>query len=400
MKLAVFSHKPCWHATDSPTGVATDGGFPFQMRALSELFDETRLLVPVRGQAATKGQIPLAGHNLTVVPLTRRSGTGLMSKLSFAPWLVRNSLTMLRELRAADAIHTPIPGDVGTTGMLLAWASGKPLFVRHCGNWLRPVTLAERFWRWFMEKTAGGRNVMLATGGTLEPPSRANPHVKWIFSSSLTENELKAHASPHSYPSKGEVRLIIAARQEKAKGAGRVIQALPILARDFPQVSFDVLGHGSAIPEFKRLAAELNVQERVTFTGLLDHNQVLARLQAATIFVFPTTSSDGFPKAVLEGLATGLPVIATCVSVLPQLLGNGCGVLIAEATPEAVAQGVKQVLASAAAYEAMSRKAIATAHQYSLEAWRDTIGQYLSAAWGPLREAQKSVVRGPWSCGQ
>jgi hypothetical protein len=36
----------------------------------------------------------------------------------------------------------------------------------------------------------------------------------------------------------------------------------------------------------------------------------------------------------------------------------------------------------------MSRKAVETAQQYSLEAWRDTIGGYLTAAWGPLKKSE------------
>ncbi len=354
------------------------------MRALSELFVETRLLVPVRELAAPKGEIYLAGNKLTVVPLTSRSGSGLSSKLSFFPWLLRNSVTIFRELRAADAIHTPIPGDVGTVGMLFAWALRKPLFVRHCGNWLKPVTVAEKLWRRFMESTAGGHNVMLATGGMLQAPSAKNSNVHWIFSSSLTQDELKSWASPRSFPSNGAIRLVIVARQEIAKGAGTVIRSLPLLAKQFPKIEFEIVGDGSAIPEFTKLARELGVADRVHFAGKLNHEQVMARLKAATLFMFPTTSSDGFPKAVLEGLASGLPVIATRVSVLPKLLGNGCGILIDEPTPEAVARGVEMALADSAAYEAMSRHSIETARQYSLETWRVTIGGYLTKAWGPL----------------
>ena len=393
MKLAIFSHKPCWPCTGSPTGYATDGGFPFQMKALSELFDETRLLVPCSPSTNGTGEIALEGHNLSVVPLSPRRGSGLSAKLSFLPWLLWNGPAMFRELLGADAVHAPIPGDVGTVGMLLAWMFRKPLFVRHCGNWLRPVTAAEKLWRWFMETTAGGRNVMLATGGTAEPPSRKNPNVRWIFSTSLTQTELSSYASPRSYPSLSTIRLIIVARQEKAKGAGTVIQSLPLLARRFPNVTFEIVGEGSAIPEFKRLAGISGVAGRVQFSGKLNHEQVMQHLREAHLFVFPTTSSDGFPKAVLEGLASGLPVVATRVSVLPQLLGSGCGVLINEATPEAVARGVEEALTDAARYNAVSLQAIASARQYSLETWRDTLAGYLQEAWGPLRN--QSSVQAP-----
>ncbi len=385
MKLVVFSHKACWACAGSPTGYATDGGFPFQMKAISELFDETVLLLPCYPRDCAKGEIALTGQNLRVVPLTSRRGTGLYSKPSFLPWLLCNSGTILRELRRADGVHAPIPGDVGTVGMLGAWLFQKPLLVRHCGNWLRPVTVAEKFWFWFMETFAGGHNVMLATGGAAELPSQKNSNVHWIFSSSLTQKELRVYAQDRSYPTDGLLRLIHVARQEGAKGAATIIQCLPLLSRRFPQVSLEIVGEGSGIPEFKKLTANNGVAGRVRFSGKLNHEQVMERLQEAHLFVFPTTSSDGFPKAVLEALAVGLPVVATKVSVLPQLLCNGCGRLVDNATPESVARGIEQALSNSAEYEAMSHKATETAQRYSLEAWRDQIGKLLTEAWGPLR---------------
>jgi glycosyltransferase involved in cell wall biosynthesis len=96
----------------------------------------------------------------------------------------------------------------------------------------------------------------------------------------------------------------------------------------------------------------------------------------------PTTVREGFPKAVLEALACGLPVVTTRVSVLPALIGRGCGVLLDGLEPEAIARAVAACLEDAAAYEAMSAKATETASEYSLERWRDEIGARLERAWG------------------
>ena len=180
------------------------------------------------------------------------------------------------------------------------------------------------------------------------------------------------------------VKLIIVARQEAGKGTDTVIRSLPRLAQRFPAITFEIVGDGSAIPELERLAHECGVADRVHFTGKVDHGEVLQRLRASTMFVFPT-ASEGFPKAVLEGLACGLPLIATRVSVLPNLLANGCGVLLDEASPDAVARAVEQVLADSTGYETMSRQAIGAAGQYSLESWRDTVRAHLTRAWGPLK---------------
>jgi glycosyltransferase involved in cell wall biosynthesis len=387
VKLVVFSHKPCWPSPGSPSGYATDGGFPFQMKALSELFDETRVLVPCFPRGNATGEVALEGHNLRVVPLSPRHGSGFFSKLNFLPWLLRNGGTIWRELRRADAVHAPIPGDVGTVGMVGAWFGRKPLFVRYCGNWLTMKSHADRFWHWFMEQFAGGRNVMLATGGTELPPSAKTPDIHWIFSTSLTELELSALAARQVVLERHHFRLIIVGRQKGAKGTEILIQALALIHHAYPEAALDVVGDGSAVPALKRLAAELGIGEKVVFHGKVNHAEVIRLLQRAHVFCFPS-KSEGFPKVVLEALACGLPVIATPVSVLPQLLGNGCGVLMEEATPEALARGVESIIADGARYATMSRKAVETAQQYSLEAWRDTIGGYLTAAWGPLKKSE------------
>lgn len=385
MKLTVFSHKLCWPSSGSPSGYATDGGFPIQMRALSELFDQTTLVLPCSTTAKGGGDAPLTGANLGVKPLTDPAGSDLRRKLSIPLWLLRNGGKLVSEAWKADAIHAPVPGDIGTLGMILAFLLRKPLFVRHCGNWLVQETAAEHFWKWFMERRAGGRNIMLATGGSDQPPSRRNLMVRWIFSTSLTEKEL-VRGRPRLLPnSRGRLRLVIACRQEKEKGTGVVIGSLPLLAERYPGVSFDVIGDGGSLPEFKKLAESTGVGGRVTFHGKVNHETVLRLLGESDVFCFPTTSSEGFPKAVLEALACGLPVVTTKVSVLPQLIGSGCGVLIDEATPQALARAVVACVEDSNQYRLMSEKSLSTARNFSLERWRDTIGDLLRSAWGPLK---------------
>jgi glycosyltransferase involved in cell wall biosynthesis len=238
---------------------------------------------------------------------------------------------------------------------------------------------------------------MLATGGSAQRPSEKNPDVRWIFSSSLTRGQLSEYGRERHAPPIGQARLCIVARQDPQKGAGVVIRALPLIAKRFPAARFDVVGDGPGLTEFKRAATELAVSERVTFHGKLGHGAVMNLLQQADIFCFPTGANDGFPKAVFEGLASGLPAVATRVSVLPMLLEKGGGVLIEERTPEAVAAAVEEILSSQKRYEAMSCQAIETAREFSLESWRDTIGGYLREAWGALRSGDGTQKMGAGS---
>jgi glycosyltransferase involved in cell wall biosynthesis len=381
MKLLVVSHKPCWSSDRSPSGYATDGGFPFQMRAIAELFDATTVMVPCSAPGNREGEVPLEGPGLTILPVTMPAGVDLRRKLAMPAWIIRHALVLLREIARADAVHTPIPGDIGTLGMIAAFISRKPLCVRYCGNWFVQQTLAERLLKRFMERVGGGRNVMFATGGADSPPSR-NAATRWIFATTLRADEL-TDSGPRDAPTGGRARLIIVCRQEQGKGTDTLIESLTGVARTHPAVHLDVVGGGRELPALRRLAARLDVAGRVTFHGSVNHDTVLSLLKQADLFCYPT-HSEGFPKVVLEALACGLPVVTTPVSVLPHLIGQGGGVLVNTPGAPALTEAIVGCLSDAPRYRAMSERAIATARQYSLEQWRDQIGDVLRAAWGPL----------------
>ncbi len=380
VKLAIVSHKVCWKSDETPGSVFTDGGFPVQVKAISELFDETRVVVPCGPLIDRNGLAPLAGNNLGVSPLSIPKNQGFRRKLIFPIWLLTNGPRIWREICRADAVHAGIPGDVGTIGMLFALIQRKPLFVRHCGNWLAPRTLAEHFWKWAMERFAGSRNVMLATGGSSDPPSPTNPHVRWIFSTSLRRDQL-AMSKPLTLPDRKRLKLIVACRQEEGKGTDIVIKSLPAILKTFPGATLEVIGSGSFMPQLRLLIEQLNLRDKVFVRGRLEQLEVVERMKRSHVFCFPTQASEGFPKVVLEALACGLPVVTTRVSVLPRLIGTSCGVVLDEPTPVQLAAGVEMICRDPDTYAAMSASAVATAKQYSLEHWRDSIGDILRRSW-------------------
>lgn len=382
MNLVVISHKLCSPAETSPSGYATDGGFPLQMDAISKIFSSTRVVVPCKTASDVAGLYSLMGNNLEVVPLTVPQGKDMRRKIGLILWIVRNGPTILHEIRRADAVHTPVPGDIGTLGMILAILLRKPLFVRHCGNWLVQRTLAERFWKWAMEYFAGGRNVMLATGGGANSASEKNPNIKWIFSTSLTSKQI-SEGQKRGLPSEVGPRLIIACRQEEGKGTDIVLDSLPLIAEEFPDVTLDVIGDGSKLIWLSRQAESLGVSSRVLFHGKVPQARVPKLLKNADIFCYPT-ASEGFPKVIIEALASGLPVITTRVSVLPHLLSSGCGILLEEPTPVSLANAVRNILSDRRSYSEMSERAIETAVDYSLENWSNFIFRELRGSWGNL----------------
>jgi glycosyltransferase involved in cell wall biosynthesis len=222
--------------------------------------------------------------------------------------------------------------------------------------------------------------VMLATGGADDAPSIRNANIKWIFSTSLSQGEIH-NAVPREFPADGKLKLITACRLEKRKGVDIVIESLPLILRKFPNATLDIVGGGSLLNELKSRAQTLNLADKITFHGKVEHAQVIELMKKAHVFCFPTSASEGFPKVVLEALACGLPILTTKVSVLPKLIGNGCGVLLDETTNETVADAVEKICVNPGEYQQMSVQAVAAAQQYSLENWRDFIGETLRQSW-------------------
>jgi glycosyltransferase involved in cell wall biosynthesis len=348
MLLAVVPHNTCWPSRKSPSGYATRGGIVLQIGSISELFNATRVIMPRSSSAQHAGEMPVAGHNLSVVPLRPLPGSARWRRLGLPLWLLDNGPRIVAEMASADAVFAVVPGEIGSLVLVLASILRKPLLVRYIINWYEPRTFVDRFERRLLERIAGGKNVILVTGESEEPPSR-NLNIRWIFSTTLSQEELAA-ATPHVLRNTAALRLIIVARQEFSKGTDLLIRSLLLLMEDLPGIKLDVVGDGSALPKFCEL--------------------------------LPTTG-ESFGKSVIEALGCGLPVITTRVSVFPKLIGARCGVIIDQRTPEHLAAAIRHCLTDPERYRRMSSEAIAVARSYSLEKWRDTVRAMLDEAWGP-----------------
>ena len=389
MRLVVFSHKPCWPSSGSVSGYATDGGFPFQMAALSQLFDHTTLVLPERSSPAPPGLRPLEGHRLAVEPIPEPRGTDLRRKLALLAWLPRRLPALWRAAGRADAVHAAVPGDVGSLGIPLALTRGKRLFVRHCGTWGRPVTVADRVLRRGLLRIADRRRVVLATGGGAEGPEVGRPEIEWIFSTTLTQAELDALARSEPWRTGEAPRLVALGRLTTGKNIASAIGALPAIRGEHPEATLDVLGSGPELAGLRALADQLGVAAAVRFHGNLAHGDVMAKLAGSHLLVFPTRVAEGFPKAVLEAMACGVPVLAPRVSVMPELLAEGRGFLLDETSPEAIAAGVCGALRDPEKLAASASASRRHAAHYTLERWRDTIGRRLEDAWQcSLREKE------------
>jgi glycosyltransferase involved in cell wall biosynthesis len=125
-----------------------------------------------------------------------------------------------------------------------------------------------------------------------------------------------------------------------AKGVDYLLEALPLLD---PVVRLDVAGDGPRREEYERLATRLGLSQRVTFHGFVPKARLAELMRASDLFVLASRFENN-PCVVLEAMASGLPVVATRVGGLPELLDAGSGILAEPHSPKSIAARIDEAL--------------------------------------------------------
>lgn len=157
--------------------------------------------------------------------------------------------------------------------------------------------------------------------------------------------------------SRREEIVLFVGRLHKIKGVEVLLQAASLVARARPSARFVIVGSGD---ESLALRERAQVLSNVQFTGALNSTQVDEWLRRASVFVMPSVSlpgqSEGQPRAVMEAMAAGLPIVASYTGGIPELVHEGKGGrLVGPRDPAALAEALVSVISNPAMAAEMGR---------------------------------------------
>lgn len=159
----------------------------------------------------------------------------------------------------------------------------------------------------------------------------------------IQDAKIKLH---HAYDIAPEVPIVLfLSRIHPKKQPEVLVKAIGELLKEQPcHVIFAGTGDAQYLNGLMALTRLLGIERRVTFTGFVDGYDKDLLLQGADIFALPS-HSENFGIAVAEALISGLPAVITPgIQISTEINSVGAGI-VAEATPEAFAQAIGQVLA-------------------------------------------------------
>ena len=196
-------------------------------------------------------------------------------------------------------------------------------------------------------------------------------------------------------------------RLSSEKGASFLIEAAAKICPDFPRAFFVLVGDGPMRSALEARVRELGMEGQFLFTG--QRHDVEQIYRAFDIFVLPSLE-EGMPMALLEAMAAGLPVVATKVGGVPDIVNDpSVGTLVDPGDANAIATGIRDLLNSRSQREEIgsngrkrveeSFSAAAMARRY-VELYQQVLlrrraGNYESAA--AARQVKTDVARRPQS---
>jgi glycosyltransferase involved in cell wall biosynthesis len=187
-----------------------------------------------------------------------------------------------------------------------------------------------------------------------------------------------AWAGPSDFASRAEARAALGVpaaglvvgwvgRLNREKGADVLLRALPLLTR--PPVTAVFVGDGAESAALQAEAARLGVADRVVWPGVVPNAGRLMR--AFDVFVL-SSRTEGTPIVLFEAIAAGVPVVATAVGGVPDVIGEGEAALVPSENPGALAAAVHSSLADlsrSGQWAAAAERRLAS--EFALEPWLD-----------------------------
>jgi colanic acid/amylovoran biosynthesis glycosyltransferase len=142
--------------------------------------------------------------------------------------------------------------------------------------------------------------------------------------------------APRQPVSGGPMRLVTVARLVEKKGVADALEAVGRLVQRGTNVTYTIAGDGPLRPRLERRIEELGLSARVRLLGWVDGERIPGLLAEAHVVVAPSITApdgdqEGIPNVLKEAMASGMPVVSTRHSGIPELVDDGVsGFLVAE----------------------------------------------------------------------
>lgn len=227
--------------------------------------------------------------------------------------------TIFWAMKKSDHIHLRCPGNVGLIGCLLQmFFPNKKKTAKYAGNWdpQSKQPFSYRLQKWILNNSFLTRNMQVLVYGEWENQSK---NIKSFFTATYSEKEKEGIVENRSNEA---VKFIFVGTLVNGKNPLYAIQLIQKIIESGKKANLDLYGNGLEKNNLESYIKENKLEDYIFLRGNQDKNEVLKAYQKSHFVILPS-KSEGWPKAIAEGMFWGCVPIATKVSCVPFMLDFG-----------------------------------------------------------------------------
>ncbi len=279
---------------------------------------------------------------------------------------------VFKAMRAADHIHLRCPGNMGLLGCVMqVFFPKKKKTAKYAGNWdpAAKQPLSYRFQKWILNNTFLTRNMQVMVYGHWP---KASKNLLPFFTATYADSKKQRITKEFTPPFKA----LFVGGLTPGKDPLYALQLVHRLQQKGVDICMDLYGEGVQRKKLEQYIEKHKLKKSITLKGN-QAAEVIEQAYKAGHFLILPSKSEGWPKAVAEAMFWGCVPMATTVSCVPEMLGNGKRGRLLSKNPEEDEPHLLELLSDKETMKRMSLSAQQWSQQFTLEAFEEKIKQLI-----------------------
>lgn len=369
MKLLIISHTS--HKKQDNHYYAY-GPYVREINLWEKQVDEILVVAPLVEITPGAIDLPYKSASITFFKVPAFSITSIGNTLKAFLQIPVILWVLFKAMRKADHIHLRCPGNMGLLGSVVQlFFPKKKKSAKYAGNWDPNARqpLSYRFQKWLLNNTFLTRNMQVMVYGNWPHTSK---NIVPFFTASYPESKRQKITKTFQSPYKA----LFVGGLTSGKNPLYAVQLIHQFIREGIDISLNLYGEG---PERLAITDYITINKLQASVHLLGNQtgDVVEQAYQDSHFLILASRSEGWPKAVAEAMFWGCVPLATKVSCVPEMLGNGeRGVLLSKQLERDV-KVFQALLKTPTKLQDMSQKAQTWSQHYTLEAFEEKISSLI-----------------------
>lgn len=316
MKFAIITHVQHIESANQYFGYAP---YVREMNLWFKYVDEVIIVAPLKSDNLTKIDVAYKHGNIDFIKVPDFSFNSFNARLKAFfkfPIIFRS---VFYAMKNSDHIHLRCPGNMGMIACLVQILfPNKPKTAKYAGNWdpKSKQPYAYKVQKWILKNSFLTRNIDVLVYGDWNNQSK---NIKPFFTATYSEPEKEIVEKPSL---SNTIEFIFVGSLVSGKNPIYAIKLAKALIENKYKVSLNIYGEGTERFELENYIKANGLENLVVLHGN-QNNDILKKAYQKSHFVILPSKSEGWPKAIAEGMFWGCVPIASKVSCVPFMLDYG-----------------------------------------------------------------------------